>query len=130
MDQQFYDNLAKQSLAGQELSNALCEQILSDQSIDVFALVNAAYQVRHHFWQKEVIIHIINNAQNGHCPDDCHYCAQAKSSTADIEEYGLKSDDEMLQEARQAYAKGAFRYCMVYAGRGASDRRIEKLSKF
>ncbi|MEI7998798.1 MAG: biotin synthase BioB, partial [Candidatus Omnitrophota bacterium] len=77
----------------------------------------------------EVVIHIINNAQNGHCPEDCHYCAQAKSSDADIQEYGFKSDEEMFDEARQAYCKGAYRYCMVYAGRGASQGRIERLSR-
>ena len=129
MDQKFYDNLSEQSLAGVELSDVICEQILSDSSIDILPLVNAAFTVRKHYWQKQVIIHIINNAQNGHCPEDCHYCAQAKTSKADIEEYGLKSDEEMLAEARQAYSKGAYRYCMVYAGRGASEQRIERLSR-
>ena len=129
MNQDFYENLSNQSLAGQELSDSVCEQILGDSQIELMPLVNAAFTVRKHYWQKQVIIHIINNAQNGHCPEDCHYCAQAKTSKADIEEYGLKSDDEMYEEARVAYAKGAYRYCMVYAGRGASEQRIERLSR-
>ncbi len=128
MNQNFYENLAHQSLSGQELDDATCERILSDNQIELLPLVNAAFTVRKHYWQKQVIIHIINNAQNGHCPEDCKYCAQAKTSKADIEEYGLKSDEEMLQEARQAYAKGAYRYCMVYAGRGASEKRIDRLT--
>lgn len=124
----FYNDLAQKSIAGQELDDVTCLRILGDAELELMPLINAAYSVRKHFRGKEVVIHIINNAQNGHCPEDCHYCAQAKSSKADIEEYGLKSDDEMLDEARQAYAKGAYRYCMVYAGRGASEKRIERLS--
>jgi biotin synthase len=129
MNSNFYDELASQSIASQELDNATCLKILEDSSIELLPLLNAAFKVRKHFRGMEVVIHIINNAQNGHCPEDCHYCAQAKSSKADIEEYGLKSEDEMFEEARQAYAKGAYRYCMVYAGRGASEQRIERLSR-
>ena len=91
-------------------------------------LLSAAYEVRKKFRGKEVTVHIINNAQNGHCPEDCHYCAQAKSSKANIEEYPLKSDEEFLAEAKNAYEKGAHRYCMVFAGRGPSKGRVERLS--
>jgi len=129
MDQKFYDELANQSIAGLQLDDATCAQVLGDSRVELLPLINAAYRVRKHFRGNEVVIHIINNAQNGHCPEDCHYCAQAKSSKADIEEYGLKSDEEMFEEARQAYSKGAYRYCMVYAGRGASEKRIERLSR-
>ncbi|MBI3602677.1 MAG: biotin synthase BioB [Candidatus Omnitrophica bacterium] len=128
MDLTFYDELANKSIVGEEIDDATCQKILANDHFELLPLVNAAYQVRKHFRGREVVIHIINNAQNGHCPEDCHYCAQAKSSQANIEEYGLKSDEEMVEEARQAYAKGAYRYCMVYAGRGASAQRIERLS--
>ena len=128
MNSNFYDELAKQSIAGQELDDATCLKILSGNEVELMPLINSAYTVRKHFRGKEVVIHIINNAQNGHCPEDCHYCAQAKTSKADIEEYGIKSDDEMLAEAREAYSKGAYRYCMVYAGRGASQQRIGRLT--
>ncbi|MBF0489656.1 MAG: biotin synthase BioB [Candidatus Omnitrophica bacterium] len=129
MNQDFYTQLSHQSISGQELDDATCRAILLGDGVDLLPLINAAYTVRKHFRGLEVVIHIINNAQNGHCPEDCHYCAQAKSSEAQIEEYGLKSEEEMLAEAREAYSKGAYRYCMVYAGRGASEQRIERLSR-
>ncbi len=116
-------------MAGEELSDAVCSRILGDESLELLPLLDAAYQVRKKYRGTEVVVHIINNAQNGHCPEDCHYCAQAKTSKADIEEYGLKSDVEMLEEARQAYSKGAYRYCMVFAGRNASPSRVERLTK-
>jgi biotin synthase len=129
MDRFFYTELARKSLDGQELDNAACARILSDASLEILPLLDAAYQVRKYYYGREVRVHILNNAQNGHCQEDCHYCAQAKSSTADIEEYGMKSDGEMLGEARQAYAKGASCYCMVFAGRGASQSRIDRLKR-
>ena len=129
MDRLFYTELARQSLDGQELDNAACARILSDASLEILPLLDAAYQVRKHYFGQEVRVHILNNAQNGHCPEDCHYCAQAKSSKADIEEYGMKSDEEMLQEARTAYSKGASCYCMVFAGRQASQSRIDRLKR-
>ena len=129
MDRLFYSELARQSLEGHELDNATCTRILSDGSLEILPLLDAAYQVRKHYFGQEVSVHILNNAQNGHCQEDCHYCAQAKSSTAEIEEYGMKSDEEMLQEARTAYLKGASCYCMVYAGRQASQARIDRLKR-
>lgn len=129
MDRFFYIELARQSLNGQELDNATCARILSDTSLEILPLLDAAYQVRKTYFGREVRVHILNNAQNGHCQEDCHYCAQAKTSKAEIEEYGIKSDEEMLQEARTAYTKGASCYCMVFAGRAASQSRIDRLKR-
>ncbi len=129
MNRHFYHNLADQSMAGQCIDRATCEQILSSPDIELISLLNAAFDVRKKYTGKNVKVHIINNAQNGHCPEDCHYCAQAKTSQADIKEYPLKSDAEILAEAKAAYEKGAYRYCMVFAGRGPSERRVEHLSR-
>lgn len=123
-----YGQLAEQSIQGMLISNQAALEILTSPDIEIFSLLNAAYEVRRKFRGKSVTVHIINNGQNGYCPEDCHYCAQAKSSKADIEEYPLKSDAEFLAEAKNAYQKGAFRYCMVFAGRGPSSGRVERLS--
>ncbi len=125
---EFYQSLADQSLAGEQLDRDLAIRILTDPSIELLPLLNAAFEVRKARWGKTVSIHIINNAQNGHCPEDCNYCAQAKTSDADIEEYPIKPDDEILDEAKRAYEAGAFRYCMVFSGRGPSKKRVERLA--
>lgn len=124
-----YMDLAQEALNGRELNDACCSDILSSPKVELLPLLDAAYQVRKAYHSNKVRVHILNNAQNGHCPEDCHYCAQAKSSKADIEEYGIKPDTEILQEARQAYSKGASCYCMVFAGRGASQARIDRLKR-
>lgn len=129
MDRSFYQNLAAQSLRGESLDKDSCLRVLGDPALEILPLLDAAFEVRKTHFGREVHVHILNNAQNGHCQEDCHYCAQAKSSQAPIEEYGLKPDEEIVQEARGAYAKGASCYCMVFAGRGASESRIERLKR-
>lgn len=128
MNLHFFNQLVKNSMSGQILGRSIAQDILTNPDIELLPLLTAAYEVRKKFCGKDVMVHIINNGQNGHCPEDCHYCAQAKSSKADIEEYPLKSDEEFLAEAKNAYEKGAYRYCMVFAGRGPSQGRAERLA--
>jgi len=73
-------------------------------------------------------VHVLNNVQNGLCPEDCGYCGQAKTSNAAIDSYGMKEEERILQGAKKAKENGAHRYCMVLSGRGPSDRTIDKLS--
>lgn len=129
MNRDYYNRLADGALQGEDLPLATCEEILISSEVELLPLLNAAFEVRKKYCGLQVNIHIINNAQNGHCPEDCHYCAQAKSSDANIEEYPLKPDEEIYQEAERAYKSGAFRYCMVFAGRGPSQRRTEHLAR-
>ena len=130
MKREFYQELALKSMRGELLSNELCVQILTATSgTELLPLLDATYQVRKKYFGNEVQLHMINNAQNGHCPEDCHYCSQAKSSNAEIEKYTLKPDKEIIDEAERAYEAGAFRYCMVFAGRGPSKKRVEHLAK-
>ncbi|MEM9790644.1 MAG: biotin synthase BioB [Planctomycetota bacterium] len=124
--------LAERALNDEALEPGVAVGLLHDGDaavIDLPALLSAAYAVRRHYYGDAVRVHVLNNAQNGHCPEDCAYCTQAKSSTADINPYPMKSLDEMLDEARAAQASGAHRYCMVFAGRGPSKGRTEKLAE-
>ena len=129
MNTTFYHELATTSLQGELLSDAYCEKILTASEVDLLPLLDAAYQVRKTYFQNTVQLHILNNAQNGYCPEDCHYCAQASSATAEIEAYPLKPDAEILAEAERAYASGAFRYCIVMSGRGPSPKRVAHLAE-
>ncbi len=129
MEPTFYQKLATTSLQGKLLSDGCCEKILTAAEVELLPLLNAAYQVRKTYFQNTVQLHILNNAQNGYCPEDCHYCAQASSATAAIETYPLKPDAEILAEAERAYESGAYRYCIVMGGRGPSPKRVTHLAE-
>ena len=115
MERSFDPQLTSNSLKEISPDTEISLRIFRDPSLELLPLLDAAFEVRKKFTGKEVTIHIINNAQNGFCPEDCHYCAQAKTSRADIDEYPTKSDDEILEEARNAYESGAFRVCLFLA---------------
>ncbi|NJO55717.1 MAG: biotin synthase BioB [Rhodospirillales bacterium] len=123
-----YGRLADLALNDLPLSPEEALGILTDASLDLMPLLNAAYAVRKHHFGKTVQVHILNNAQNGRCPEDCSYCTQAKTSESGIEAYAMKPVEEVLAEADRAYRAGAHRYCMVFSGRGPSDKRTEQLA--
>jgi len=121
--------LTEAILKGHKLSKDEAVALFNPE-IELLDLVNAAYKLRKTYFQKKVRIHILNNAKNGNCPEDCNYCAQGQKADPDmIEDYPMKSDEEIMAEAKRAAEAGAFRYCMVFAGRGPSDNRVDRLSK-
>ena len=129
MDNHWYETLSKAAIAGELLPLDTYETLLIDDRVEILSLLHEAFQVRKHFHGKEVTVHILNNVSNGLCSEDCNYCAQSKSSTAEIIKYQEKSDAEIMAEAEQAYEAGAHRYCMVYAGRGKNIKRAAKIAK-
>ncbi len=128
IDPAFYESLAADALAGREPDAAACRRLLADPAVELMPLLNAAYTVRREHFGKAVQVHILNNAQNGRCPEDCSYCTQAKTSDAGIEPYAMKPPEEVLAEAARAYDAGAHRYCMVFSGRGPSAKRTAQLA--
>lgn len=128
MNTSFYENIAELSLQGEVLTDADCDTVLSASEVELLPLLNAAYKIRKKYFQNRVQLHVLNNAQNGLCPEDCHYCAQAKTSTTEIDTYALKPESEIMAEAERAHQSGAFRYCIVMSGRGPSPKRVEQLA--
>ncbi len=124
----FLQSLPARALA-EELSAEEALRVLSDPELPLLSLVHAAYEVRKRHFGHGVQIHIINNAANGHCPEDCKYCSQAKTSETSIEKYRPKEEEEILAEARRAQRAGAHRYCMVFSGRGPSHGRTRELAR-
>lgn len=125
----FYDALAERALAGDAPDVEVCAELLAAPEVELLPLVHAAYRVRRAHFGMDVMLHVINNAQNGLCPEDCSYCSQARTSEADIESYAIKDDAEILAEAERAHAAGAHRYCLVFSGRGPNDHRTETLAR-
>ncbi len=128
MKPSFYANIAALSLQGELLTDADCNKILSASEVELLPLLNAAYEIRKKYFQNRVQLHVLNNAQNGLCPEDCHYCVQAKTATKEIDTYALKPESEILSEAEHAHKSGAYRYCIVMSGRGPSPKRVEQLA--
>lgn len=123
-----WENIADDCLAGALPADEILRQIIESPADNFLPILNAAFRIRQAHFGKEIFLHILNNVQNGSCPEDCHYCAQSKNAATPIEEYTFKNDEEILAEAQAAVENGAYRYCMVFAGRKPSLARIEHLA--
>jgi biotin synthase len=118
--------LARRALDGPPLSGSELLRILGSE-LPLLPLLHEARTVRERSFGNRVQVHILNNAQNARCPEDCGYCSQSAVSDAPLRPYPWKPKAELVAEAKHAHACGAFRYCMVASGRGATDRQIDFL---
>lgn len=126
---QRYAGLAERALRDEPVSSADARWILDGDDVELLPLLHAASLPRRKHFGNKVMIHILNNVQNGLCPEDCGYCAQNKGSKAAIRKYAMKSDEEIFAEAERAALAGATRYCMVLSGRGPTLERAQKLAE-
>lgn len=111
------------------LTPELGEQILGSD-LPLEAVLAAGELSRRKYFSNKVRLHVLNNIKNGSCPEDCGYCAQRKTAAKDsIAAYTRKPDEEILSEAEAAYKNGAFRYCLVSAGRGPGRNGAESLAR-
>jgi biotin synthase len=123
-----YEKLARNALAGIAPSEAEALWILDAPDVGLLPLLQAAYQPRRRAFGRKVMVHVLNNVQNGLCPEDCGYCSQNKDSDAAIRKYAMKSDEAILAEAESAARSGASRYCMVLSGRGPTVDRTKRIA--
>jgi biotin synthase len=123
-----YRSLAGNALAGIAPSEAEALWILDGPDVELLPLLHAAYEPRRRAFGRKVMVHVLNNVQNGLCPEDCGYCSQNKDSDSAIRKYAMKSDEAILAEAEAAVRSGASRYCMVLSGRGPTVDRTKRIA--
>lgn len=109
----------KEELAWEE---ALC--VLAADDDEILPLMQAAFQVRKHFFGKKVKLNMILNAKSGLCPEDCGYCSQSIVSTAPVAKYTLLDKETLLAGAREALNRKAGTYCIVASGRGPTEKEL------
>jgi len=120
--------LAERALRDEPPTSEDARRILDGEGFPLLPLVHAAFVPRERHFGRRVMVHVLNNVQNGLCPEDCGYCSQSRDSDAAIRKYPMKSEDEILAEAEQAARAGASRYCMVMSGRGPTVAGARKLA--
>ena len=120
-------NLAHRSVEGPPLEADELQTLLGSE-VSLLPLLHEAYVVRRRFFENRVQVHILNNARNARCPEDCGYCSQSAVTRAPVQPYEWKSTEQLLREARAAHDAGAFRYCIVASGRGPTERQVRALA--
>lgn len=79
--------------------------------------------------KKKIYLCAISNIQSGTCNEDCKFCTQSVKYKADIQRYKEKPIEQIVEDAKAARANKAIGFCLVTAGKGLTDERVEFVSK-
>jgi biotin synthase len=120
--------LAALSLAGDGIDRGLAERLMAAGPERDLEILDAAYRVRRQTFGHGVRLHVLLNAKMGGCPEDCGFCSQsARAPESPVPIRPLLDGDEILGAARRAHEAGAYKFCIVTATRGPSDRDLDQL---
>ncbi|MED2007222.1 MULTISPECIES: biotin synthase BioB [Brevibacillus] len=122
-----WSRLAKKALQGDLLTQEEALSVLQADDEEALPILQAAFQVRKHFYGKKVKLNMIINAKSGLCPEDCGYCSQSIVSNAPIEKYAFLDKETLIAGAREAQNRQAGTYCIVASGRGPTERELEQV---
>jgi len=123
-----YNELSERALRDEPPSGEQALWILEGDDVELLPLLHSAFEPRRRHFGRRVMVHVLDNAQNGLCPEDCGYCSQSRDSKADLRKYPMKSDEEIMAGAERAAHAGASRYCIVLSGRGPTIERTRRLA--
>jgi biotin synthase len=114
------DRLANNIIAGDRITKteALALTQIEGQE-NILWLCEAANRIREACCGNVVDLCSIINVKSGNCSENCSFCAQSSHHPGkDSPIYGLKTQAEILAQAKAAAAAGAKRFCLVSQGRG------------
>ncbi|MED4205652.1 biotin synthase BioB [Neobacillus mesonae] len=120
-----WNKLAKNMIEGYELSKEEAKEILFSKDEEILSLVNAAYEIRRHYYGKKVKLNLIINAKSGLCPEDCGYCAQSIKAKTEIDRYTLISKQTIVEGAKEAKKNKIGTYCIVMSGRRPTNNEVD-----
>ena len=80
---------------------------------------------RRFFDPNKIQVSTLCSIKTGACPEDCAYCPQASRYNTGLEREKLMAVQKVVEEAKQAKAKGATRFCMGAAWRSPHERDME-----
>jgi biotin synthase len=116
----FLDDLSDRIIDGYRLTKeeAIALTRISGQA-SILKLCEAADRVRQACCGNVVDLCSIINVKSGNCSENCSFCSQSAHHPGEASPvYGLKSQDEIVAQAKAAEAAGAKRFCLVSQGRG------------
>ena len=121
--------LAATAIAEGGIDRAVAEAALDAPADLDLAILDQAFTVRRHYYGRGVRLHVLMNAKRGACPEDCSFCSQSVRAVGEtgVQISPLASADAMVHAAQAAYDAGAYRFCIVTATRGPSDRDLDTI---
>ncbi len=122
-------SMAKRIIEGYQLTPEEGLKLLQTPDSDSLLLVDAAWQVRQHFFGSRVKANVLSNAKRGLCSEDCHYCGQSQQAGDQTLKHVRIGKTELLRQAQAAKASGAKRFCVTMAVRSAGWSDVSALAE-
>ncbi|MBA2850359.1 biotin synthase [Methanococcus maripaludis] len=94
--------------------------------LDLNDLLDISYNLKKLFNKNKIDLCSIMNAKSGICPENCIFCSQSKHNTSKIDNYELKSKEEILKNAKSV-EKYSNRFSIVVSGKTVTDLEFEKI---
>ncbi|WP_013320512.1 biotin synthase BioB [Gloeothece verrucosa] len=118
--QQWLNQLADRIIAGEAISKSVALALTQIEGQEnILLLCEAADRIRQSCCGNQVDLCSIINVKSGNCSENCRFCSQSVHHPGQESPiYGLKSPDEIVEQAKSAKAAGAKRFCLVSQGRG------------
>jgi biotin synthase len=82
---------------------------------------------RRHFNPNQVQMSSLLSVKTGGCPEDCAYCGQSAHHETGLKASKLMEVARVIEEARNAKAAGATRYCMGAAWKSPKERDLDSI---
>lgn len=117
--------MSRNVMDGYDLTKDEAKEIILSNDDDILSLVNAAYEIRRHYYGKKVKLNLIINAKSGLCPEDCGYCSQSIKAKTEINRYSLISKQTIVEGAKEAKRNKIGTYCIVMSGRRPTNNEVE-----
>ena len=121
------EDLYNKVLDGYEISKD--EALDLYKTADISSLKEYANKIRKHFSGNKFDLCTIVNAKSGKCSENCKFCAQSAHNKTCIEEYPLKSTEELVKDAIIQDESGVLRYSIVTSGRKLTEEEVDSLAK-
>ncbi len=112
-------------LEGKDVSIKDVLPLLGTNGPDVLDLAAVANRVREEFNGNKIDLCSLLSVKSGKCPEDCAFCAQSAHYKTEALVYPLMDIQRIVEEAKEAQARGAGRFCLITSGREVSDKEFE-----
>ena len=110
-------------LKGHDITFEEAETLLETPVKFIPYLAASANEVRTFFKGDDIETCALANAKSGGCSEDCKLCSQSAHFQTDSPTYGLISVEELLEQAKEAEARGASEFCIVTSGWGQTNAK-------
>ncbi|MDO5091770.1 MAG: biotin synthase BioB, partial [Cardiobacteriaceae bacterium] len=106
------------------------EQAQNLHALPLFDLLYRAQTVhRAHHDPNAIQISTLLSIKTGACPEDCKYCPQSARYQTGVQRETLMKIEDILDNAKNAKAQGATRFCMGAAWRDPHEKDIPYLQQ-